>query len=192
MTWMDVRDALAAGKTTAIIADRRHRAERPVARAPASTTTCCRPTATRSRASSATRCARRSSSTCPKATSSRRRATWRSPGTISLREETFRAVLTDIAHSLKPHGFKTHHLHRRQRRQPGRPARRGGVAEQAVERRSDGRAHPGVLRLRRASASYMEGQGIKEGASDEPARRSDHHAQHVHRPTRSRSATMSA
>jgi hypothetical protein len=29
-----------------------------------------------------------------------------SPGTISLREETFRSVLTDIAHSLKMHGFK--------------------------------------------------------------------------------------
>ena len=30
----------------------------------------------------------------------------RSPGTISLREETFQALLTDIAHSLKMHGFK--------------------------------------------------------------------------------------
>jgi creatinine amidohydrolase/Fe(II)-dependent formamide hydrolase-like protein len=29
-----------------------------------------------------------------------------SPGTISLREETFRALLTDVAHSLKMHGFK--------------------------------------------------------------------------------------
>ncbi len=29
-----------------------------------------------------------------------------SPGTISLREETFRALLTDIAESLKQHGFK--------------------------------------------------------------------------------------
>ena len=29
-----------------------------------------------------------------------------SPGTISMREETFRAVLTDIVHSLKVHGFK--------------------------------------------------------------------------------------
>jgi creatinine amidohydrolase/Fe(II)-dependent formamide hydrolase-like protein len=29
-----------------------------------------------------------------------------SPGTISLREETFRALLTDTAHSLKVHGFK--------------------------------------------------------------------------------------
>ena len=31
----------------------------------------------------------------------------RSPGTISLREETFQALLTDIAHSLKVHGFKS-------------------------------------------------------------------------------------
>ena len=30
----------------------------------------------------------------------------RSPGTISLREETYQAMLTDIAHSLKQHGFK--------------------------------------------------------------------------------------
>ncbi len=29
-----------------------------------------------------------------------------SPGTLSLREETFRAVLTDVVHSLKMHGFK--------------------------------------------------------------------------------------
>lgn len=31
----------------------------------------------------------------------------RSPGTISMRQETYRALLTDIAHSLKMHGFKT-------------------------------------------------------------------------------------
>ncbi|MFP5378908.1 MAG: NAD(P)H-dependent glycerol-3-phosphate dehydrogenase [Vicinamibacteria bacterium] len=30
-----------------------------------------------------------------------------SPGTISMRQETFEALLTDIAHSLKMHGFKT-------------------------------------------------------------------------------------
>ena len=30
-----------------------------------------------------------------------------SPGTISMREETFRAILTYITHSLKQHGFKT-------------------------------------------------------------------------------------
>ena len=30
----------------------------------------------------------------------------RSPGTLSLRQETFEAVLTDVAHSLKVHGFK--------------------------------------------------------------------------------------
>ncbi len=29
-----------------------------------------------------------------------------SPGTISLRQETFRAMLTDVVHSLKMHGFK--------------------------------------------------------------------------------------
>ena len=29
----------------------------------------------------------------------------RSPGTISVRQETFRATLTDVAHSLKQHGF---------------------------------------------------------------------------------------
>jgi creatinine amidohydrolase/Fe(II)-dependent formamide hydrolase-like protein len=30
----------------------------------------------------------------------------RSPGTISMREETFQAMLTDVAHSLKMHGFR--------------------------------------------------------------------------------------
>ncbi len=29
----------------------------------------------------------------------------RSPGTISLRQETFEALLTDVAHSLQMHGF---------------------------------------------------------------------------------------
>ena len=29
----------------------------------------------------------------------------RSPGTLSLRQETFEAVLRDVAHSLKVHGF---------------------------------------------------------------------------------------
>ena len=42
MTWMDVRDALEGGQDDGDHPDRRHRAERSVARAPASTTTCYR------------------------------------------------------------------------------------------------------------------------------------------------------
>lgn len=38
----------------------------------------------------------------------------RSPGTISMREETFQALLTDIAHSLKVHGFTNKAVRRSQ------------------------------------------------------------------------------
>ena len=86
--------------------DRRHGAQRPVARHSASTTTCCAPTATSSRASSATRSARRSSSSCPRAASSRRAATCAARARSACARRRSRRVLTDVAHSLKMHGFQ--------------------------------------------------------------------------------------
>ncbi len=81
--------------------DRRHRAERSVARHSASTTTCCAPTAMPSRASSGTRCARRSSSSCPRAASSRRAATCSAPARSACARRRSGASSTDIARSLK-------------------------------------------------------------------------------------------
>jgi creatinine amidohydrolase len=106
MTWMDVRDALAAGKTTAIIATGGIEPNGPwlvtgkhnyvlqancdaIARKLGNAL--CAPIV----------------KYVPEGNIERKTSHMASPGTISMREETFRAVLTDIAHSLKQHGFKT-------------------------------------------------------------------------------------
>lgn len=106
MTWMDVRDALAAGKTTAIIATGGIEPNGPwlvtgkhnyvlqancdaIARKLGNAL--CAPIV----------------KYVPEGNIAEKRGHMASPGTISMREETYRAVLTDIAHSLKQHGFKT-------------------------------------------------------------------------------------
>jgi len=106
MTWMDVRDALAAGKTTAIIPTGGVEPNGPwlvtgkhnyvlqancdaIARKLGNAL--CAPIV----------------KFVPEGNIERKTSHMASPGTISMREETFRAVLTDIAHSLRQHGFKT-------------------------------------------------------------------------------------
>ena len=106
MTWMDVRDALAAGKTTAIIPTGGVEPNGPwlvtgkhnyvlqancdaIARKLGNAL--CAPIV----------------KFVPEGNIERKTSHMASPGTISMREETYRAVLTDIAHSLKQHGFKT-------------------------------------------------------------------------------------
>ena len=106
MTWMDVRDALAAGKTTAIIATGGMEPNGPwlvtgkhnyvlqanceaIARKMGNAL--CAPIV----------------KFVPEGNVERKTGHMASPGTISMREETFRALLTDIAASLKAHGFKT-------------------------------------------------------------------------------------
>jgi len=105
MTWMDVRDALAAGKTTAIIATGgvepngpwlvtgKHnyvlRANCPkIARELGNAV--CAPVI----------------ELVPEGRIEPQSGHMTSPGTISLRQETFEALLTDVAHSLKMHGFE--------------------------------------------------------------------------------------
>ena len=105
MTWMDVRDALASGKTTAIVPTGGMEPNGPwlvtgkhnyvlhancdaVARTLGNAI--CTPIM----------------KFVPEGTIEPPSGHMRSPGTISVREETFRAMLTDIAHSLKTHGFR--------------------------------------------------------------------------------------
>jgi hypothetical protein len=105
MTWMDVRDALKAGKTTAIIPTGGMEPNGPwlvtgkhnyVLR-----TNC------------AAIASKLENALCapivefvPEGRIEPPSGHMRSAGTISLREETYQALLTDIAHSLKMHGFK--------------------------------------------------------------------------------------
>ncbi len=105
MTWMDVRDALAHGKTTAIVSTGGVEPNGPwlvtgkhnhVLRAncPAIAqklgNALCAPVI----------------ETVPEGNIDPPSGHMTSPGTISLRPETFEAVLTDVAHSLKVHGFE--------------------------------------------------------------------------------------
>ena len=106
MTWMDVRDALAAGKTTVIIPTGGVEPNGPwlvtgkhnyvlqanceaIARKMGNAL--CAPIV----------------KFVPEGNIERKSGHMASPGTISMREDTYRAILTDIAHSLKQHGFKT-------------------------------------------------------------------------------------
>ena len=105
MTWMDVRDALAAGKTTAIIPTGGMEPNGPwlvtgkhnyvlrincdaIARKLGNAL--CAPIV----------------EFVPEGRIDPPSGHMRSAGTISLREETFQALLTDVAHSLKMHGFR--------------------------------------------------------------------------------------
>lgn len=104
MTWMDVRDALKAGKTTAIITTggmepngpflvtgKHNYVLRANCEAIARTmgNALCAPTI----------------KFVPEGGIDPKTSHMTSPGTISLREATFRLLLTDVIHSLKQHGF---------------------------------------------------------------------------------------
>ena len=88
-----------------------------------------------------------------------------SPGTITAREETFQALLTDIAESLQAHGFKNIiFIGDSGGNQKGQQA----VADKLTAKWA-GKAlalHIGEYYDYASVAKYMEGQGIKEGTSD--------------------------
>ena len=105
MTWMDVRDAIAAGKTTAIVPTGGIEPNGPwlalgkhnyVLRAT------CDAIARRLGDAVCTPIIK----LVPEGAIEPPSGHMRSPGTLSLRAETFEAVLTDVAHSLKMHGFR--------------------------------------------------------------------------------------
>ena len=105
MTWMDVRDALAAGKTTAIIATGGMEPNGPWLVTGKHNYV--------NKANCEAIARKLGNAICtpllpytPEGSIEPPTSHMRSPGTISMREETFQAMLTDIAHSLKMHGFK--------------------------------------------------------------------------------------
>lgn len=104
MTWMDVRDALKAGKTTAIISTGGIEPNGPwlvLGKHNYVLRTNCDAIARKL-----------GNALCapvlpfvPEGNIEQKRGHMASPGTISMREETFQAILTDMASSLKAHGF---------------------------------------------------------------------------------------
>jgi creatinine amidohydrolase len=88
-----------------------------------------------------------------------------SPGTISMREDTFRAILRDTAESLQAHGFKNIiFIGDSGGNQGGQKA----IAEELTAKWA-GKAmalHIAEYYTYSEVAKYMEGQGIKDGASD--------------------------
>ena len=105
MTWMDVRDALKAGKTTAIISTGGIEPNGPWL------VTGKHNYVLRANCDAIAR--KLGNALCapiieyvPEGDIDPKGGHMSSPGTISMREETFQAVLTDVAHSLKMHGFK--------------------------------------------------------------------------------------
>jgi creatinine amidohydrolase len=106
MTWMDVRDAMKAGKTTAIISTGGIEPNGPwlvLGKHNYVLHTNCDAIARKM-----------GNALCapivkyvPEGDIAPKTGHMASPGTITMREETFRAVLTDTAESLQAHGFKT-------------------------------------------------------------------------------------
>jgi creatinine amidohydrolase len=104
MTWMDVRDALKAGKTTAIVSTGGMEPNGPwlvTGKHNYVLHTNCEAIARKL-----------GNALCapivkfvPEGSISPASGHMASPGTISMREETFRMLLTDLVHSLKAHGF---------------------------------------------------------------------------------------
>jgi creatinine amidohydrolase len=105
MTWMDVRDALRAGKTTVIITTGGMEPNGPwlvTGKHNYVLKTNCEAIA---RKLGNALCAP-IIKLVPEGRIEPQSGHMMSPGTISLRQETFRAVLTDVVHSLRMHGFK--------------------------------------------------------------------------------------
>jgi len=105
MTWMDVRDAIASGKTTAIVSTGGIEPNGPWLVTGKHNYVL--------RANCPAIAANLGNAVCapviefvPEGSIEPQGGHMRSPGTISLRQETFEAVLTDVAHSLKMHGFE--------------------------------------------------------------------------------------
>jgi creatinine amidohydrolase len=164
MTWMDVRDALAAGKTTVIIPTGGFEPNGPwlvlgkhnyvlqancdaIARKMGNAL--CAPTIKH----------------VPEGEINPPTGHMTSPGTITMREDTFRAILTDTAESLQAHGFKQIFFIGDS---GGNQAGQRAVAE-ALNAKWAGKAmiaHIQEYYDYGSVATYMETKGLKAGKSD--------------------------
>jgi creatinine amidohydrolase len=164
MTWMDVRDALKAGKTTVIIPTGGIEPNGPWL------VTGKHNYVNRANCDAIAR--KLGNALCapnieyvPEGDIDKKTGHMASPGTISMREETFRAVLTDVAHSLKQHGFKNIiFIGDSGGNQNGQRA----VAEE-LNKRFNGEAvvaHVQEYYTYNVVGEYMKGQGLVEGKSD--------------------------
>ena len=166
MTWMDVRDALKAGKTTMIITTGGIEPNGPWLALGKHNYVL--------RANCDAIARKLGNALCapivpfvPEGTIEPKSSHMTTVGTISMREETFQAILTDMVHSFKMHGFQNIILIG----DSGGNARgMEAVAEKLntrVERQSRRRAHPRVLRLQRRREATSMKQGLtKEGQGD--------------------------
>ena len=164
MTWMDVRDALKAGKTSIIISTGGIEPNGPwlvtgkhnyvlhanceaIARKMGNAL--CAPIV----------------KYVPEGDIEKKTSHMASPGTISMREDTYRAVLRDTAESLQAHGFKNIiFIGDSGGNQKGQQA----VADKLTTKWA-GKAlalHIGEYYDYASVSKYMEGQGLKAGASD--------------------------
>jgi len=164
LTWMEVRDAIAAGKTTAIISTGGIEQNGPYVATGKHNYILQSACEWIARDLGNALCAP-ILKLVPEGNIDEPSGMMRYPGTISLREETFQAVLDDIASSLKAHGFK-HIIFIGDSGGNQRGMR--AVAERLNERWSDAHAHyipeyydnNGVV-------AFMENElGIAEGESD--------------------------
>ena len=164
MTWMDVRDAIKAGKTTVIIPTGGFEPNGPwlalgkhnyvlqanceaIARKLGNAL--CAPVI----------------KLVPEGRIEEKSGHMASPGTISMREETFRAMLTDVVHSLKMHGFKNIILIGDS---GGNQAGQRAVADSltAIWKGDPVVAHIQEYYDYAGVAEYMKTHGITEGQSD--------------------------
>lgn len=164
LTWMEVRDAIAAGKTTAIISTGGIEQNGPYVATGKHNYILQSACEWIARDLGNALCAP-ILKLVPEGNIEEPSGHMRYPGTISLREETFQAVLDDIASSLKAHGFK-HIIFIGDSGGNQRGMR--AVAERLNERWTDAHAHyisefydnDGVV-------TFMENElGIVEGESD--------------------------
>src|SRR5690606_28969362 len=105
MTWMDVRDALHAGRTTVIIPTGGMEPNGPWLATGKHNYVLRSNCAAIARELGDALCAP-IEKWVPEGSIDPPSGHMRSPGTMSMRQETFEALLTDIAHSLKVHGFR--------------------------------------------------------------------------------------
>ncbi len=164
MTWMDVRDAMAAGKTTVIIPTGGHEPNGPwlaLGKHNYVLTANCDAIA---RKMGNALCAPIIKHV-PEGDISPPTGHMTSPGTITLREDTFRALLTDTAESLLAHGFKQVFFIGDS---GGNQAGQRAVAE-ALNAKHTGRAlvaHIQEYYDYAAVSAHMATKGLKEGKSD--------------------------